>query len=124
ERLRTDFPGLRIAGQADGYSEDEEKTVEKIRRSGADILLAGLEMPRQEKWIRRNLHRLGVKAAIGVGGSFDVLSGALPRSPYFLRQMGLEWLYRFLLEPWRLGRIARLPVFLTRLFYWSFKKCL
>ena len=124
ERLKAEFPGLTVAGRSDGFSEDENVMADKIRSSGADILLVGLDAARQEKWIRRNLKRTGTKAAIGIGGSFDVLSGTLPRSPGFLRSAGLEWLFRFLIEPWRIGRILRLPVFIIKLFFWSFKRCL
>jgi N-acetylglucosaminyldiphosphoundecaprenol N-acetyl-beta-D-mannosaminyltransferase len=67
--------------------------------------------PRQELWIARNLARLEARVGIGVGGSFDYLSGAVPRAPGWMRRAGLEWLYRLLRQPWRARRMAVLPLF-------------
>ena len=67
-------------------------------------------MPAQEKWISRHLEALGVPLVMGVGGSFDVLSGKLRRAPRLMRRAGVEWLYRLTQEPWRWHRIAQLPV--------------
>ena len=68
-------------------------------------------MPAQEKWIARHLQELNVPVVMGVGGSFDVLSGKLARAPDVMRKMGIEWMYRLVQEPWRWRRIAQLPVF-------------
>jgi N-acetylglucosaminyldiphosphoundecaprenol N-acetyl-beta-D-mannosaminyltransferase len=67
--------------------------------------------PKQEIWIDRNLKGLNGMVSVGVGGSFDVLSGRLKRAPVFWQRMGLEWLYRTVQEPWRIKRVSRLPIF-------------
>ncbi len=114
EVLRRRHPNLRIAGTHHGYfSPDEEAAVvESIASSGASVLFVAMGVPRQELFIARNIGRLGdVKLAMGVGGSFDVISESLSRAPLFLRSLGLEWLWRVLIEPSRLGRVLLLPVF-------------
>ena len=67
--------------------------------------------PRQERWIARNLPRLDIGVAMGVGGSLDFLAGDVPRAPRPLRAVGLEWLYRLFLQPWRWRRMLALPAF-------------
>jgi len=113
QRVRARYEGLEVVGVHHGYFQkgDEEEVVRNIRVSGADILLVGLGAPRQEKWIFRNRHMLGVKLCIGVGGTLDVLSGRVRRAPDAMRRAGVEWLYRLITQPSRLGRMARLPLF-------------
>ena len=67
--------------------------------------------PNQDKWIARNLPRLHVKMAMGVGGSLDFVAGVIPRAPQTFQRFGLEWLYRLYLQPWRILRMMRLPRF-------------
>jgi N-acetylglucosaminyldiphosphoundecaprenol N-acetyl-beta-D-mannosaminyltransferase len=69
-----------------------------------DILFVAFGHPKQEEWIVANLDRLPVKAAMGVGGAFDYISGQIPRAPKIIRKIGFEWLYRLVREPWRLRR--------------------
>ncbi len=89
ETLQKKFPGL-VAG----YSEDSTVI------PAADIVFVALGAPRQEQWIDANRSRLhGVKIAMGVGGAFDMIAGINPRAPRFMRCIGLEWLWRFFLEP-------------------------
>jgi N-acetylglucosaminyldiphosphoundecaprenol N-acetyl-beta-D-mannosaminyltransferase len=108
--------GLRIAGSEHGYFEaaDDAAISDRIARSGARLVLVGLGFPRQEYWIRDHLARLGAVVCIGVGGSFDVLSGRLARAPSVVRHLGLEWLYRLVREPHRLRRQLALPMFAAR----------
>ena len=89
----------------------EPEVVQLIRQAKPSILFVGMGMPAQEKWIAGNLDALGVPVVMGVGGSFDVLSGRLRRAPAWIRQLGVEWSYRLLQEPWRWRRILQLPVF-------------
>ena len=116
--LEVRFPGLRVAGVRNGYfSEDEIATiVAAIQESGARLLFVGLGSPRQEFWISEHLRETGCGAGIGVGGSFDVLSGRVPRAPYLWRRFGLEWLYRLLREPQRWRRQLALPYFVWLVF--------
>ncbi|HZZ00721.1 MAG TPA: WecB/TagA/CpsF family glycosyltransferase, partial [Candidatus Baltobacteraceae bacterium] len=89
-------PGLKVAGTRDGYFRAEETgdVVAEIRSSGARLLFAGLGFPRQEFWLNDHLNETGCGVGIGVGGSFDVISGRVDRAPTVLRRFGLEWLYR------------------------------
>lgn len=112
------FPGLQIAGSRDGYftAGDEDEVIEGINGSGAAILLVALGAPRQEQWIARNRGRLAPLVAMGVGGLFDFYSGRIRRAPPWMREIGMEWVYRLLQEPRRMWRryIIGNPVFLYR----------
>ncbi|MBR4764784.1 MAG: WecB/TagA/CpsF family glycosyltransferase, partial [Lachnospiraceae bacterium] len=88
--------------------------VELINQSGADFLCVALGAPKQEKFIYDHKSELAVQGAIGVGGSLDVWSGDLQRAPEFYRKHGLEWLYRLIQQPGRIGRMARLPIFMCK----------
>ncbi|HET9028667.1 MAG TPA: WecB/TagA/CpsF family glycosyltransferase [Candidatus Aquilonibacter sp.] len=111
--LEARFPGLRIAGTRNGFfsGEEEDEIAEAIRRSGAGLLFVGLGSPRQEVWIARHVAQTGVGAAVGIGGSFDVLSGRVRRAPLLWRRFGAEWLYRLIREPRRFRRQLALPYF-------------
>jgi N-acetylglucosaminyldiphosphoundecaprenol N-acetyl-beta-D-mannosaminyltransferase len=100
------YPNTVIAGCRNGYfTPDEEGSVaEEIRRSGASVLLVAMGVPSQELWIQRNLRGTGVRVAMGVGGLFDFYSGRIPRAPAWLRELGLEWMYRLLQEPGRMWK--------------------
>ena len=111
--LKARHPQLFIAGTYGGSpsEREEDEIVAMINASGADILLVAFGAPQQDKWIARNLPRLEVAMAMGVGGSFDFIAGVVPRAPQWMRNRGLEWLYRLLRQPWRLRRMLRLPRF-------------
>jgi N-acetylglucosaminyldiphosphoundecaprenol N-acetyl-beta-D-mannosaminyltransferase len=111
--LEVRFPGLQIAGARSGYFTDDEtpEIVRGIAASGARLLFVGLGSPRQEFWLAENLAQTGCGAGIGVGGSFDVISGRVARAPAFFRRFGLEWLYRLIKEPRRWRRQLALPYF-------------
>lgn len=113
-KTRINNPKLIVAGVRNGYfSEDEEEgIIEQINAANPDVLLVALGAPRQEKWIYKNKHRLNAKICIGVGGTFDALSGKVKRAPAFFQKNGLEWLYRLYKEPWRFGRMMDLPKFI------------
>lgn len=111
EKLCEQVPGLQVAGCRDGYfaEENEPAIVEEIRRARPAVLFVALGIPRQEQWIRRHLEQLNVPVCVGVGGSFDVISGLKQRAPVWMQRAGLEWLYRVAKEPRRLPRLAALP---------------
>jgi exopolysaccharide biosynthesis WecB/TagA/CpsF family protein len=98
-------PGLKLAGYRDGFFaiDAEDALIDQINESGAAVLLVGLGVPAQEKWIARNRDRLHVPLIMGVGGLFDYYSGRLSRAPKVLRKLGLEWCWRLALEPKRLA---------------------
>ena len=114
DRLLRDAPGLTIAGTFAGEaSEDgDAESLAIIRETQPDIILVAYGAPAQENWASRNLAVSGATVAIGVGGTFDYLAGRVRRAPLLMRRLGLEWLYRLVRQPWRIGRIAVLPVFL------------
>lgn len=111
--LRERYPGARIAGTHQGYFSEAETAavLDEIRRSGAAIVCAGLGSPKQELWLAEHLAASGAAVGIGVGGSFDVLSGSVRRAPKLLRRFGVEWLYRLVREPRRWRRQLALPRF-------------
>ena len=111
--LKARHPQLIVSGTYGGRpaEREEDEIVKLINASGANILLVAFGAPQQDKWIARNLPRLQVAMAMGVGGSFDFIAGVVPRAPQWMRDRGLEWLYRLLRQPWRLRRMLRLPRF-------------
>jgi N-acetylglucosaminyldiphosphoundecaprenol N-acetyl-beta-D-mannosaminyltransferase len=122
ERLKERHPNLKIAGCRHGYfdhsagSPHSEAVVEEINAAAADILLVGLGMPLQERWLMENRHRLDVGAALTGGAVFYYVSGRLDRGPRLLTRNGFEWLARLLVEPRRLWRryLVGNPLFLLR----------
>jgi N-acetylglucosaminyldiphosphoundecaprenol N-acetyl-beta-D-mannosaminyltransferase len=114
-RLRSEHMGLDVSahdGSPDPSSDAD--TLDLIHRQGAQVLLVAYGAPRQELWVDRLNERLGVAVAIGVGGAFDYLTGRVPRAPLWMRRAGLEWLHRLSRQPWRIRRMAVLPVFAMR----------
>jgi N-acetylglucosaminyldiphosphoundecaprenol N-acetyl-beta-D-mannosaminyltransferase len=105
ETLRR-HPRLIVAGKRNGYFrlEDEAAVSVAIRGSGAKLLLVGVSSPMKERFLARNLARLGPLLAMGVGGSFDVWAGKTTRAPVWMQRAGLEWFHRFAQEPRRMWR--------------------
>jgi N-acetylglucosaminyldiphosphoundecaprenol N-acetyl-beta-D-mannosaminyltransferase len=104
-KLQAQFPGLRIAGWHHGYFwDDEEALVKRIADSGADLLFVAITSPKKERFIDRWGEKLGVKFVMGVGGTFDVMSGRVRRAPRIVQRMGLEWAFRTAQEPRRMWR--------------------
>jgi N-acetylglucosaminyldiphosphoundecaprenol N-acetyl-beta-D-mannosaminyltransferase len=114
EALTREFPGLPVAGTLAGDSSEagDDEALAAVRAGKPDIILVAYGAPAQELWLARNLDVSGAAAGIGVGGTFDYLSGRVRRAPAWMRRAGLEWLYRLLREPSRARRMAVLPVFL------------
>ncbi len=106
-------PGVEIAGTYSGSPapDEEDAIIERIRTARADVLCVAFGAPAQDLWIRRNLSRLPVAVAMGVGGAYDFLSGRQRRAPRIMQRLGLEWLYRLYREPWRWRRMLALPRF-------------
>jgi N-acetylglucosaminyldiphosphoundecaprenol N-acetyl-beta-D-mannosaminyltransferase len=87
-------------------------TIRQFDKKKIDILFVAFGCPKQEFWISENLPKIPVKIAIGVGGAFDYISGKVPRAPGFLRTLGLEWLFRLIVQPWRIKRQLSLIEFI------------
>lgn len=108
ERMRTDY-GITIAGT---YSppfravstEEDDKIVKLINDSKADVLWVGLSTPKQERWMYEHRERLRTPVVAGVGAAFDLNCGKLRQAPAWMRENGLEWCFRLLMEPRRLWR--------------------
>ncbi|MEM6283823.1 MAG: WecB/TagA/CpsF family glycosyltransferase, partial [Chloroflexota bacterium] len=113
DALRERYPGLQIAGTYSGSprATDEDAIVEIVNAANADILFVAYGAPDQDKWIARNAPRLNVSVAMGVGGTFDYVAGVVPLAPQWMRDAGLEWLYRLVRQPGRIRRQMRLPAF-------------
>ena len=111
--LEEKYPGLTICGTHDGYFKEDAPVVEDIRASGADAVFVCLGAPKQEYWMIEHGPATGAKLMAGLGGSLDVFAGVARRAPEAWQKLGLEWLYRLLREPRRIGRMARLPLFLV-----------
>ena len=112
EKMKTIAPGLKIAGLHDGYFKDDAEVVDAVKASGADAIYVCLGAPKQELFIAAHLEEMGCKLAIGLGGSLDVFAGEAKRAPKIFINLGLEWLWRLIKQPSRLGRMMRLPKFL------------
>jgi len=112
-RLTERYPGLRIVGVHDGYFQEDGPVLEAIRASGADVVFVCLGAPKQELWMYHNAAATGAKLLVGLGGCLDVFSGEVQRAPEGFQKLGLEWLYRLLREPSRIGRVVKLPLFLA-----------
>lgn len=111
ENLQKKHPGLVIAGTADGYFKDEAPVVEKIKGAAPDVLFVCLGAPKQERFMEKYQDQLPVGLMIGLGGSLDGFAGTVKRAPKWMIKCNLEWFYRLLKEPKRLGRMMRLPKF-------------
>lgn len=103
-------------------SDEQIRTIEKIRKSGADVVWVGLSSPKQDVWMWENYRSLS-QTLIGVGAAFDFHSGSVKRAPKWMQSLCLEWLYRLMQEPRRLYRryLVLAPLFLFSLVYEKFK---
>lgn len=110
-RCRALYPDLRLAGTQHGFVTERSQVAQDIARSRARLLLVGLGAPAQEHFIFDHAHLWQDLVALGVGGSFDILSAHKARAPGWMQRYGLEWLYRLLREPRRYRRQLALPAF-------------
>ncbi len=111
--LRAAHPGLVVCGARDGYFKEDGPVVDAVREAGADLVFVCLGAPKQEKWIAAHGEAAGARLYVGLGGSLDVFAGKVERAPERFQKLGLEWLYRLVKEPSRVGRMAKLPLFLV-----------
>ena len=106
EVLAERYPNMTIAGYRDGYFKDDEfdDVVAEVEQTRPEIVFVGITSPKKERLIER-FRELGAKGAfVGVGGSFDVVSGNIPRAPMWMQRANLEWFFRMMQEPRRLVR--------------------
>ncbi|MEX2144803.1 MAG: WecB/TagA/CpsF family glycosyltransferase, partial [Candidatus Spechtbacterales bacterium] len=127
--LVSKYPGLKVSfavaelSQLEAKKEDVSSIKYQVLSKGkkihntkyiipnTDVLFVAFGSPKQEIWIKNNLKNLPVTVAMGVGGAFDMISGKVKRAPVFIRSLGLEWLFRLIIQPWRIKRQLRLLEF-------------
>ncbi len=113
KNLQKTYPGLNICGTHDGYFQEDEPVIEAVKAAGADVLFVCLGAPKQEFWMAKNGPLTGASLAVGLGGCLDVFAGTVQRAPQLWQKAGLEWLYRLIKEPSRIGRMSKLPLILV-----------
>lgn len=113
ENLKQRFGGLTVAGTKDGYFKDDAEAAAAIKESGAAMALICLGAPKQEKFMAKYGEATGTKLLLGLGGSLDVFAGVAQRAPDFYVNHNLEWFYRLIKNPSRIGRMMKLPLFLV-----------
>ena len=119
--IRENYPEVRVCGFQHGYFQPEEEAgiIKRIKDSEAKLLLVAFGVPMQDIWIHEHLKETGVRVAMGVGGFFDFYSGRIPRAPLWMREIGMEWLYRLIQEP---GRMWKRYLIGNVLFLWRVLK--
>lgn len=105
--IKQNYPNVIIAGYENGYKKDRQAIFTRIKTLNPDVVLVALGIPEQELLIYNNINNFYKGIFMGVGGSFDVLSGTKKRAPKIFRKMHLEWLYRIIREPKRLKRFFK-----------------
>jgi len=114
DKLREKYPNLKIIGTRDGYFQEEAPVVAEINRVSPDVLFVCLGAGKQETFMYDHRAELRVGLMAGLGGSLDGFAGNVRRAPKWMIRCNLEWLYRLIKEPKRLGRMMRLPKFILR----------
>ena len=111
ENLLKKYPGLTICGTADGYFRDEALVVEQVNAANPDVVFVCLGAPKQERFMQGHMDELNATLMLGLGGSLDGYAGVVQRAPKWMIDLSLEWLYRLVKDPKRIGRMMRLPKF-------------
>ena len=112
ENLEREVGPLQIVGIHDGFFNTDEEQSIIGDMAKAKLIFVALGVPKQEIWIKEHLSHLSGVVAVGIGGSFDVIAGNIPRAPEWMQNNRLEWLYRLYLEPKRIGRMMAIPKFM------------
>ena len=114
--LKVKYPNIKLSFAASGGFVDNTGNMHTpYLIPYTDLLFVGIAYPKAEKWIYKNLDKLPVKVAMGVGGAFDFISGKVPRAPKFVQNLRLEWLFRLIIQPWRIKRQIALLKYLVLL---------
>lgn len=115
ERILLKHPGCRIVGTRNGFftPDDDELVAQEVARAKPDVLLVAMGIPRQEMFIARWQATTGALIAMGVGGTFDVMSGRIRRAPRWVQSVKCEWLWRLLQDPRKIAKVRLLPKFVA-----------
>jgi N-acetylglucosaminyldiphosphoundecaprenol N-acetyl-beta-D-mannosaminyltransferase len=124
EYVTENYPNIKIVGRHHGFFDYEEelKIIEEIEDSKPDILIVALGSPLADKWIYKYKSRITAKVTLGVGGSLDVITGKVKRTPEIWKKLNLEWLHRRIIDPSRKKRQKKLKIFAYRVFIEAFSK--
>ena len=119
KNLEKIYPNIKIVGVHDGYMDEqtEKEVIEESNTLQPNILFVATGAPRQEKWIYNHQKELKVDVATGQGGTFDYEAGRIPRAPEWIQKIGMEWFFRLIQEPSRIGRMSVLPVYAVKIFF-------
>lgn len=117
ENLEKIYPNVNIVGTHHGYfsKEEEKEIIEEINKLQPNVLFVALGAPKQEKWIEEHKNELKVDVAAGQGGTYDYEAGKIRRAPVWIQKIGMEWLWRLILQPSRIIRMRVLPIFLLKI---------
>lgn len=118
KNLKKEIPKLNIVGSHNGFFDLDkcDDIIEDVKNKKPWAIFVAMGSPRQERFIDKIINNTDCKIYMGVGGSFDVFSGNIKRAPKWMIKLGLEWLYRVALEPWRIKRLGAIPKFLWKVF--------
>jgi len=124
EKVLQKFPKLQIVGAINGYAFHDNEVINMMNHSKAELVFVAKGAPLQEEWIDLHSNKISAPVIMGVGGLFDFYSGNIPRSPMWMREIGMEWIYRLLQEPKRMWKryILGNPLFLIRIYLWNKKQ--
>ncbi|MBE7020116.1 MAG: WecB/TagA/CpsF family glycosyltransferase [Ruminococcaceae bacterium] len=111
EEILKKYPDIDICGVENGYFTDDTHIINHINEKEPHFVFVCLGAPKQENWIHKNKERLNAKVLMGIGGSLDVFAGTAKRAPEFFIKLNIEWLYRLIKNPSRIGRMMALPKF-------------
>lgn len=116
KNIQLKYQNIKVCGYNDGYFDNEkvQDIVLDINRAKPDVLFVAMGSPRQEIFINKYIDELNCRLFMGVGGSFDLYAGQVKRAPKIMINLGLEWLYRVVNEPFRIKRLSSIPKFIFR----------
>lgn len=119
ENLKKQYPNVNIVGTHHGYftKEEERAVIDEINQLQPNVLFVALGAPRQEKWIAEHKEELKVDVAAGQGGTYDYEAGRIKRAPKIIQKIGMEWLWRLILQPSRIVRMRVLPIYFFKIWF-------
>ena len=117
ENVKKDFPNINIVGCHEGFFEEdsEEEVIAEINSLKPNVLFVAMGAPLQEKWIAKHQSELKCDIAAGQGGTFDYEAGIIRRAPVIIQKLGIEWLWRLILQPKRIIRMMALPIYYLKI---------
>lgn len=119
ENLKKIYTNVKIVGFHEGFFEkdSEEEVIKEINELKPNVLFVAMGAPNQEKWIFKYKDKLKVDIAAGQGGTFDYEAGQIKRAPRIIQKLGIEWLWRLILQPSRIFRMIVLPIYLIKIIF-------